>query len=158
MQQAFETIFFDPEENFCHHTEEDAWCMVDTGNMDARTEGMSYGMMMCVQMDRKDIFDRLWTFADRYMRMREGPNEGISPGRCSWTGNTTRKVPRRTVRNISPWRCSWRLPGGATGKESSIIRNRRGKSSATRCTSMNWCRAESPCGNRQTSISALCRG
>ena len=76
VEAAFETIFFDPEENFCHHTDEDAWCMVDTGNTDARTEGMSYGMMMCVQMDRKDIFDRLWTFSDRYMRMREGPNAG----------------------------------------------------------------------------------
>ena len=76
VEQVFETIFFDPEENFCHHTEEDAWCMVDTGNVDARTEGMSYGMMMCVQMDRKDIFDRLWTFTDRYMRLREGPNAG----------------------------------------------------------------------------------
>ncbi len=76
VEQAFETIFFDPEENFCHRTEEDAWCMVDTGNIDARTEGMSYGMMMCVQMDRKDIFDRLWTFSDRYMRLREGPNAG----------------------------------------------------------------------------------
>ena len=76
VEQAFETIFFDPEENFCHHTDEDAWCMVDTGNTDARTEGMSYGMMMCVQMDRKDIFDRLWTFSDRYMRLREGPNAG----------------------------------------------------------------------------------
>jgi len=75
-EQAFHTIFFDPEENFCHRTEEDAWCMVDTGNNDARTEGMSYGMMMCVQMDRKDIFDRLWTFTDRYMRLREGPNAG----------------------------------------------------------------------------------
>ena len=29
----------------------------DTGNHDARTEGMSYGMMMCVQMDRKEEFD-----------------------------------------------------------------------------------------------------
>ena len=76
VEAAFETIFFDPEENFCHHTDEDAWCMVDTGNTDARTEGMSYGMMMCVQMDRKDIFDRLWTFSDRYMRMRKGPNAG----------------------------------------------------------------------------------
>ena len=76
VEDAFHTIFFDPEENFCHHTEEDAWCMVDTGNTDARTEGMSYGMMMCVQMDRKDIFDRLWTFSDRYMRLREGPNAG----------------------------------------------------------------------------------
>ncbi len=75
-EHAFNTIFFDPEENFCHHTEDDAWCMVDTGNVDARTEGMSYGMMMCVQMDRKDIFDRLWTFTDRYMRLRSGPNAG----------------------------------------------------------------------------------
>ena len=41
VSRAFETIFFDPEENFCHHTDEDAWCMVDTGNIDARTEGMS---------------------------------------------------------------------------------------------------------------------
>ena len=76
VEQAFQTIFFDPEENFCHHTDPDAWCMVDTGNVDARTEGMSYGMMMCVQMDRKDIFDRLWMFCDRYMRMNEGPNAG----------------------------------------------------------------------------------
>ena len=76
VEEAFETIFFDPAENFCHRTEEDAWCMVDTGNNDARTEGMSYGMMMCVQVDRKDIFDKLWTFADRYMRLREGPNAG----------------------------------------------------------------------------------
>jgi oligosaccharide reducing-end xylanase len=73
---AFDTIFFDPEDNFCHHTDEDAWCMVDTGNNDARTEGMSYGMMMCVQMDRKDIFDKLWTFSERYMLMKDGPNAG----------------------------------------------------------------------------------
>ena len=76
VEQAFDTIFFDPEENFCHHTEEDAWCMVDTGNDDARTEGMSYGMMMCVQMNRQDIFDRLWTFAERYMLLKDGPNAG----------------------------------------------------------------------------------
>ncbi len=73
---VFNQIFFDPEENFCHHTDEDAWCMVDTGNIDARTEGMSYGMMMCVQMDRKDIFDRLWTFSERYMLLKAGPNAG----------------------------------------------------------------------------------
>ena len=76
VNQAFEQIFFDPEENFCHHTDEDAWCMVDTGNTDARTEGMSYGMMMCVQMNRKDIFDKLWTFSERYMLLKQGPNSG----------------------------------------------------------------------------------
>ena len=76
VESAFQQIFFDTEENFCHHTDEDAWCMVDTGNIDARTEGMSYGMMMCVQMDRKDIFDRLWTFSERYMLLKDGPNAG----------------------------------------------------------------------------------
>ena len=76
VNNAFHTIFFDPEENFCHRADEDAWCMVDSGNIDARTEGMSYGMMMCVQMDRKDIFDKLWLFSERYMLMHEGPNEG----------------------------------------------------------------------------------
>ena len=76
VNNTFETIFFDPEENFCHHTDEDAWCMVDTGNTDARTEGMSYGMMMCVQMNRKDIFDKLWTFSERYMLLKQGPNSG----------------------------------------------------------------------------------
>lgn len=76
VEEAFRTIFFDIDENFCYRTEADAWCMVDTGNIDARTEGMSYGMMMAVQMDRQDLFDRLWTFADRYMRLREGKHQG----------------------------------------------------------------------------------
>lgn len=73
---AFQTIFFDPEENFCHQADADAACMVDTGNIDARTEGMSYGMMMAVQMDRQDIFDKLWTFSLRYMLLREGRHRG----------------------------------------------------------------------------------
>jgi oligosaccharide reducing-end xylanase len=37
---------------------------------------MSYGMMMCVQMNRKDIFDKLWAFSERYMLIKEGPNKG----------------------------------------------------------------------------------
>jgi oligosaccharide reducing-end xylanase len=49
---------------------------MDTGNLDARTEGMSYGMMMAVQMDRKDLFDRLWTFSLRYMHNAGGHHAG----------------------------------------------------------------------------------
>ena len=73
---CFETIFSDPEENFFHETDPDSACMVDTGNIDARTEGMSYGMMMCVQMDRKDLFDRLWQFSKRYMYQESGKYTG----------------------------------------------------------------------------------
>lgn len=50
--------------------------LMDTGNCDARTEGMSYGMMMCVLMDRKDLFDRLWKFSLDFMYMTEGPLKG----------------------------------------------------------------------------------
>jgi oligosaccharide reducing-end xylanase len=39
----------------------------DTGNNDVRSEGMSYGMMIAVQMDRKAEFDALWNWAKTYM-------------------------------------------------------------------------------------------
>ena len=50
--------------------------MEDTGNDDARTEGMSYGMMMALQMNRKDIFDRIWKWARDNMYLDKGPMAG----------------------------------------------------------------------------------
>ncbi len=76
VQDTFDQMFFDPEEKIWHDTDPDAACLVDTGNNDARTEGMSYGMMMCVQMDRQDLFDKLWQFSLRYMYMTEGKHAG----------------------------------------------------------------------------------
>ena len=76
VKACFDTIFFDPEERFFHEVDPDSACMVDTGNVDARTEGMSYGMMMCVQMDRQDLFDRLWQFSKRYMYQEGGKYAG----------------------------------------------------------------------------------
>ena len=76
VQECFDTIFFDPENGFYHDVDPDSGCMEDTGNIDARTEGMSYGMMMCVQMDRQDLFDKLWTFSVRYMRQSAGKYKG----------------------------------------------------------------------------------
>ena len=76
VEATFNTIFFDAEDGFYREVDVDSSCMEDTGNHDARTEGMSYGMMMAVQMNRKDIFDKLWTFCDRYMRQRSGVYEG----------------------------------------------------------------------------------
>lgn len=50
-----------------------AWGYVmDTGNHDVRTEGMSYAMMIAVQYDRKDVFDKLWGWVMKYMFMTEG--------------------------------------------------------------------------------------
>ena len=50
LEDAYQTIFYGPEgERFYHEVGEDMAYFEDTGNYDARTEGMSYGMMMCVQ-------------------------------------------------------------------------------------------------------------
>ena len=68
-------------------TEPDMGYIEDTGNFDARTEGMSYGMMLCVQMDMKDIFDRIWKWAKTYMYMEEGFNEGYFAWSCAPNGD-----------------------------------------------------------------------
>lgn len=76
IQAAFDTIFFDEKERFYFEMDVDKGYMLDTGNVDARSEGMSYGMMMAVQMDRKDIFDRLWLFSKTFMYQKNGKYEG----------------------------------------------------------------------------------
>ncbi|RXJ02079.1 xylanase [Anaerobacillus alkaliphilus] len=65
---------------------DDLGYMLDTGNIDVRTEGMSYGMMMAVQMDNKDVFDRLWKWTYKYMYMTEGENAGYFAWSCSPDG------------------------------------------------------------------------
>jgi len=76
IMETFNTMFFDPEERIYFEKGEHMGYMLDTGNNDARTEGMSYGMMMAVQMDRKDIFDRLWLFSKTYMYQSKGKYQG----------------------------------------------------------------------------------
>jgi len=73
---AFNAIFLDENERFYFEADSDSAYLLDTGNFDARTEGMSYGMMMAVQMDRKDLFDKLWVFSKRYMYNVAGPYAG----------------------------------------------------------------------------------
>ncbi|NLI22243.1 MAG: xylanase [Clostridiales bacterium] len=76
IEEAFAAIFTDAKERFYFETDGDAGYLLDTGNLDARTEGMSYGMMMAVQMNRRDLFDRLWRFSKRYMYNGDGPYAG----------------------------------------------------------------------------------
>ena len=58
----------------------------DIKNHDVRTEGMSYGMMIAVQWDKKDIFDRLWRWAKRYMQHQQGPRKGYFRWSCKTDG------------------------------------------------------------------------
>ena len=78
--------FFYSEDKVYFPVGDDMAYIEDTGNHDARTEGMSYGMMMCVQLDMKEEFDRLWKWAKTYMYMEEGRNEGYFAWSCKVTG------------------------------------------------------------------------
>ena len=58
----------------------------DIKNHDVRTEGMSYGMMVAVQFGEKDIFDRLWRWAKKYMQHQDGIREGYFAWSCKTDG------------------------------------------------------------------------
>ena len=47
----------------------------DLKNHDARTEGLSYGMMVAVQLNKKDVFDRIWRWSKKYLQHQSGPRE-----------------------------------------------------------------------------------
>ncbi|MEI6948149.1 glycosyl hydrolase family 8 [Paraflavisolibacter sp. H34] len=48
----------------------------DVKNNDARTEGLSYGMMVAVQLNKKEVFDRIWRWSKKYLQHQQGPREG----------------------------------------------------------------------------------
>lgn len=65
---------------------EDMAYIWDVGNNDVRSEGMSYGMMMAVQMDRKDDFDKLWKWAHTYSLNKTGDMKGYFAWKVSTSG------------------------------------------------------------------------
>ena len=69
--QVWHEIFEGPNK-FYWESEDGLGYVMDTGNDDVRTEGMSYAMMLAVQYDRQDVFDRLWGWVMKYMYMVEG--------------------------------------------------------------------------------------
>ena len=48
----------------------------DIKNHDARTERLSYGMMIAVQLNKKNVFDNIWRWSKKYLQHQDGPREG----------------------------------------------------------------------------------
>lgn len=89
--QALWSHFFTPGD-FAHLNDEgqtsvyyevnDSMAFVfDVASHDVRTEGMSYGMMISVQMDKPQEFDKLWRWAKTYMRY---PDDSPWSGYFCW--------------------------------------------------------------------------
>lgn len=85
LQEVFNDVFCGPNKVYFEVGDTMGY-VSDVKNHDARTEGMSYGMMIAVQMDKKDIFDRLWRWSKKYMQHQSGQREGYFAWSCKTDG------------------------------------------------------------------------
>ena len=86
LKEVFNDVFRGPNRVYFEVGDSMAY-ISDLKNHDIRTEGMSYGMMIAVQMGEKDIFDRLWRWSRRYMQHQSGIREGYFAWSCKTDGS-----------------------------------------------------------------------
>jgi oligosaccharide reducing-end xylanase len=83
-----------PETQSLYYVLDDGTAYVpDINNNDVRSEGLSYGMMIAVQLDRQDEFNRIWHFAKKYMYHTDGPFRGYFAWHTDYTGKRISQGP-----------------------------------------------------------------
>lgn len=85
VEAVFDSLFFGSKKVYFEVGDSMAY-VSDIKNNDVRTEGMSYGLMTAVQMNRKDMFDRLWRWSKKYMQNQEGTYKGYFRWSCKLDG------------------------------------------------------------------------
>ncbi len=75
LQELYDALFTGPNRIYFEVGDDMAY-ISDVKNHDARTEGMSYGLMIAVQLNKKDVFDKLWRWAKANMQMPDGNMKG----------------------------------------------------------------------------------
>src|SRR5436305_1399615 len=75
LAKAYHDVFEGPNKVYFEVGDTMAY-VSDVKNHDARTEGLSYGMMIAVQLNKKDVFDRIWRWSKKYLQHQDGPSKG----------------------------------------------------------------------------------
>ena len=92
INNAFNTIFHGPPA-FAIYVPvgtDQAYIEDSFHNNQIRTEGMGLGMMICVELNKQDEFDRLWRYARQVIQNQTGPDAGYFPSFCDdATGTST---------------------------------------------------------------------
>jgi oligosaccharide reducing-end xylanase len=85
---AWNQLFYgdDNFERVYYTVGDDLAYIMDIGNGDVRTEGMAYGMMISVQLDKQEEFNRLWNWTKTFMYQSEGPYQGYFAWHCTTDG------------------------------------------------------------------------
>lgn len=86
IEATFQQLFYgnDDTQRVYYPVGDDMAYILDVANNDVRSEGMSYGMMIAVQMDKQEEFDRIWKWAKTYMYHADDPYAGY----FSWHNET----------------------------------------------------------------------
>jgi len=101
IDQAFQQLFHgDPETQTVYYAAGSnangpLAYLTDIGNHDVRTEGMSYGMMIAVQLNHKPEFDALWNWTRTYMYIDSPthPSQGYFSWSCKLSGEPNDETP-----------------------------------------------------------------
>jgi oligosaccharide reducing-end xylanase len=88
LDAAFQQLFYgdDATQRVYYPVGADMAYIADIGNGDVRSEGISYGMMIAVQLDKQAEFNRLWQWAKRYMYHVQAPYQGYFAWHCTFDG------------------------------------------------------------------------
>lgn len=89
IDQTWQQLFYgsDASERVYYPVGDDMAYILDVANDDVRSEGMSYGMMIAVQLDKKEEFDRIWKWAKTYMYQSDGHYKGYFAWHCNADGS-----------------------------------------------------------------------
>lgn len=81
---TWDQLFYgnDNTQRVYYPVDDDMAYLLDTGNNDVRTEGMSYGMMIAVQLDKQEEFNRIWKWTKTYMYNESGAYAGYFAWHC----------------------------------------------------------------------------
>ena len=88
VDSSFNQLFFgnDDTQRVYYPVGSDMGYIEDINNQDVRTEGMSYGMMISVQLNKKEVFDRIWKWAKTYMQFQSGQHKDFFSWHCKTDG------------------------------------------------------------------------
>lgn len=95
LETAFNQLFYgnDSSERVFYPVGNDKAYILDVGDNDVRSEGMSYGMMICVQMDKQKEFNMLWKWVKEHMYHSSGEFKGFFAWQCDKNGNKMDNTP-----------------------------------------------------------------
>jgi len=78
VEAAFQQIFHgSSNQQLYYEVGTDMAYILDVANNDVRSEGMSYGLMICVQLDKQAEFNKIWKWVKTYMQNSSGNLDGF---------------------------------------------------------------------------------